>query len=154
MRHQTGRETHHQFRAARIERGGVLIEHEHLRVGERGHEQRDRLPLSARKQSDRIIEPVLQAESDLRQKFFPCAPICSAKERRESSNSSALGCECEIFRNGQFGRGARKGILKHAANELSAAILGPLRYLGGVDRDRAAIEFERTRDCALQRALA
>ena len=51
------RQGDHEFRAAWVERRGVLIEQEQPGACERGHDQRDRLALSARQQPDRIIEP-------------------------------------------------------------------------------------------------
>src|SRR5699024_10638144 len=51
-----------ELRSLRIERGGVLIEKQDPRVREAGHEQRERLTLATREQSDFRFESVLEAQ--------------------------------------------------------------------------------------------
>ena len=57
----------HERRALRVERRRVLVEQQNARLGESGHEQRQRLPLSAGEQPDLRREPVLEAELKRRQ---------------------------------------------------------------------------------------
>ena len=148
------RQADHELGASRVERRGVLVEQKHLGIRERRHQQRDRLPLSAREEADRIVEPVLEPEPDLRQEVAPLRPFRTAKQRRQRPCAAALRRQRQVLRDGQLRRGAREGILEDPAHQMRPPMLRPAGHVDAVDEHATRIEFERSRDRTLKRALA
>ena len=113
-----------------VERRGVLVEQQQLRLLERGHQQRQRLTLTAGQGADLGGEPGLQPQSQIAQQRAVGLSLLLGDAPAKAALLPAACRQRQIFLDVHGGRCAHHGVLKHAAN-----VGGPfvLRKIGHVD---------------------
>ena len=97
LRHDALREREHLFRRARVERRRVLVEQQQLRRHHRRHQKRQRLPLTAREQTDGLAQPVPPA---------PCRAARAGRGRNSRSFAvmrlNGLPCAARRYARARF----------------------------------------------------
>ena len=137
-----------------VQRGGVLVEQQHARVGERCHEQGERLALTAGQQADLCLHARLQAKVEaLEQLDVLGALVLGDAPAQAAALPAALG-KGEVLLDLHVRGGAAHGILEHAAQVLGALGLGQARDVLAVQLDSARIERIHARDHIEQGGLA
>ena len=144
--HDTVRELEHFSRRRGVERRGVLVEQQQLRLLQGGHEQRQRLALAAGEQADLRRHAVLKAEA----KALELLMIFLALRLRDAPAQRALLAaargEGEVLLNLHVRGRAHHGVLEHAADVLRAAVLRHGSHVHTVEDDAAGVHRPDARD--------
>ncbi len=122
--HDTVRELQHLCGGGRIEGGGMLVQQEKLRLAQRGHQQGDRLALAAGEQADLGQQPVLQPEAKHLQPLTVLFGLFFGHLPAQAALLPAPAGQGEVFHQLHVRRGAHHGILKNAADQPGALVLG------------------------------
>ena len=138
----------HLLRRGRVQGGSVLVQQQELWGNEGGHEQGQRLPLAAGKQTHRLLHPVLKAHIQ-QGKFFPEQLLIlagDAGEDRVGSGSRPEIGQRKVFLNGHVGGRALEGVLEQVADDLAALILGRKGNVLPAQHDAALVGNETAGD--------
>ena len=99
----------------RIECRGVLIEQQEFRPGDRRHQKRQRLPLTAGQKPHRLPQPILQSHIQFAQLRAEALAVPAADMPQPAA---AAGGQREIFLDRHARRAAAHRILKQTADDL------------------------------------
>ena len=124
LRHDLLRQRQHLLRRGGVERRGVFVQQQQLRLGNGGHQQRGRLPLAAGEQPHPGLEPVLQPQVQLLQQIPEMGAVPSV-DREEAAAGLARVRQRQVLLDGHVRRGAPQGILVQAA-DVQRALVVPL----------------------------
>ena len=144
--HDAVRQVKHLGCRARVERGGVLVEKQQLRLLQRRHQERQRLPLAAGEQTDLRGHALLKAEIERMQALLVLGTLRLCDAPFQSPVLPAAGGEGEVFFDLHGGRGAHHGILKHAAEKRGTLMLRQAGDVRAVNDDFAAVDLKRARN--------
>ena len=144
--HDAVRQVKHLGGRARVERGGVLVEKQQLRLLQRRHQERQRLPLAAGEQTDLRGHALLKAEIERMETFLVLGALRLCDAPFQAPVLPAAGGEGEVFFDLHGGRGAHHGILKHAAEKRGTLMLRQAGDVRAVNDDLAAVDLERARN--------
>ena len=111
--HDVLRQLQHLFRRSGIQRRRMLIQQQHLRHVIGGHQQRQRLALSAGQQSHRLAHPVLQSHAQQTEPIPECLFICVGNPGEPAAVS---GCQRQVFLNAHVRRAAPHRVLEQPAD--------------------------------------
>ena len=140
--HDAVREFEHLGRRRGVERRGVLVEQQQLRLLQGGHEQRQRLALAAGEQADLRRHAVLKAEA----KALELLMIFLALRLRDAPAQRALLAaargEGEVLLDLHVRGRAHHGVLEHAPQKAGALFLRKIGDILAIDGDGAAIHRE------------
>ena len=103
----------------------MLVQQQELGGNEGGHEQGQRLPLAAGKQSHRLLHAVLKAHIQQRQLFAEHFLVL-AGDAGEDGVGRGAGTQIgqrKVFLNGHVGCRALERVLKQVADDLAALVL-------------------------------
>ena len=75
LRHDLPGKLQHLIGGGRIQCSGMLVQQQQLGGDQRGHEQRQRLTLTAGQQPHRLFHPVFQPQTQLGQTFREQRPV-------------------------------------------------------------------------------
>ena len=144
----------HLFRRRGVERRRVLIEQQELGRNHRRHQQRQRLPLAARQQADRlphtILKPHIQ-QRQLRAEFFLISAGYAAE--RVSVRGAQIR-EREVFFYRHVRRGAAERVLKQPPDNAAALMLRGEGDVTSRKRYAAGIGIEAARDRVEERGFS
>ena len=144
--HDAVRQLEHLGRRRGVERRGVLVEQQQLRLLQGGHEQRQRLALAAGEQADLRRHAVLKAEA----KALELLMIFLALRLRDAPAQRALLAtargEGEVLLDLHVRCRAHHGVLEHAADVLRAAVLRHGSHVHTVEDDAAGVHRPDARD--------
>jgi hypothetical protein len=98
-----------------------------------GHEQRQRLALAAGKAANRIVQAVFQSHVERADAVAQLATQFAVQRPAQSARLAAPRRQRQVLGDGHVRRGAAEGILKNAANEFGAPVLGPARDVASRD---------------------
>ena len=101
-------------RRARVERSRMLVEQQQLRLLQRRHQQRQRLPLTAGEQTDLCRHTVLKTEIQGTQTLLIIGTLCFRHAPAQPAALAAPRRQREIFFDLHGGCGAHHGVLEHA----------------------------------------
>ena len=137
-----------------VECGGVLVEQQQARLGERGHEQGECLALTAREQTDLGVEARVQTEVQALEQLDVLVLFGLGDAPRKAATLAAALGEGKVLGNLHVGCGAAHGVLEHAAQVLGALRLAQTRDVVAVELNNARIERIHAGDHVEQRGLA
>ena len=133
-------DAHDLVGAARIERGGVLVKEQELRAQRRGHQQRERLALSAREAADRIVETPFQPHAELFDARLDAFARTAGQQATDAAAQTAPLRKRQVLRHRQVGRRAAERVLEYAADQCGATVLGPGCEVGFAQADDTGID--------------
>ena len=154
LRHDALREREHLFRRARVERRRVLVEQQQLRRHHRRHQKRQRLPLTAREQTDGLAQPVLQPHVELRELGAEKLAVL----RRDAAERIAVRCaqirEGKVFLDAHVRRGAAQRVLKQPPDDAAAVVLACKGNVLAIQQNAALVHIKAARDGVEKRGFA
>ena len=133
----------------------MFVEQEELRCDNRRHEECQRLTLAAGEQAHGLLHPVLEPQPELGELFAEGGAVGTGDdgEGRALAVRAQEG-QREVFLDRHIRCGAAHRILKHAADELAALIVGHARQLLSVEHDASAVNGKAPGNGVEERALA
>ena len=137
-----------------VERRGVLVQEQQLRVREGGHEQRERLALTAGKQANLAAHAGLQAQAQRGEQLGVLLLLLGGDAPGEAAALAAALGERQVFLDPHVGRGSAHRVLEHTAQILGARGLGEATHVHATQLDHAGIQRVHARDHVQQRGLA
>ncbi|MPN19989.1 hypothetical protein SDC9_167364 [bioreactor metagenome] len=143
-----------QRRTLRVERRGVLVQQQNTWLGERRHDQRQRLPLASREQPDARGQPVLQAQLEGLQFFAELFTARVGDAQFERASTSAGPGDRQILLDRQVRAGAGHRVLEDPAHLAGHPIVGQPGDIFTIDPDAAQIGAVAPRHHIQQRRFA
>ena len=117
-----------------VKGGRVLVKQQQLGVGERGHEQRERLALAAGEQADLGRHARLQAQAQRGEQLGVLLLLLGGDAPGKTALLAAALGQREVLGNLHVCGGAAHRVLEHAAQELGALWLGPVEMKNGAKK--------------------
>src|SRR5450631_1877452 len=108
-----------------IERGGRLVEQQHMRLSSCSHQQAQGLALASRQETHFVVEAILKVEFQRPQTFHSFLTQVAADGKAEPTRRGAAMCDGEIFENRQVLTGADLWVLENSRNQLGARLNRP-----------------------------
>ena len=125
----------------------MFIQKQQLGRHQGGHQQRQRLPLTAGQQTHRGVHPVFQSQTQHGKLFPETFPVCLADHGKRGCVG---GCphirQRQVFLNGHIGGSALQRILEKAADILAALEIGKMGDILAIQNHTAAIRGKGTGD--------
>ena len=137
--HDAVRELEHLGRRRGVERRGVLVEQEQLRLLQGGHEQRQRLALAAGEQADLRRHAVLKAETEALELLMIFLALRLRDAPAQRALLAAARGEGEVLLDLHVRGRAHHGVLEHAADVLRAAVLRHGGHVHTVEDDAPVV---------------
>ena len=123
-----------------VKRCRMLVEQEHLRLVEGGHEQGERLALTTREQADLGGETRVEAQIELLEELGILGLFRFGNAPGETPALAAATCERQVLDNLHIGSRSAHRVLEHATQVLCALRLGKARDVDAIELDHAGIE--------------
>ena len=127
-----------------VKGGGVLVQQQELGLFQGGHQQRQRLPLTAGEQPHLGGQPILQPQPQRRQQSAVFLPLGAGNAPFEGAAAAAAGGQRQIFLDPHIAGSTHHGVLEHAAQIGGTAVLRLVGDVLAVQQDGAAVHGERT----------
>ena len=145
----------HLFRGAGIQGGGVFVQKQQLGGYQGGHQQRQRLALSAGEEAHRVLHPVLQTKPQLAKPLPEVLPVLFGDHGEGTAlvGSPQVG-QGQIFLDGHVGGGTLQGVLEHPADEFTALVVRQTGDVLAVENDGAGVGGEGAGDGAKKGTFA
>ena len=137
------RNAQYLFRRARIQRCRVLIQQKELWRVYGCHNKRKRLPLSAGKAANALVEPIFKPHAEHGYLFAEKLPVPLGNTAEPFPAARGKG---KVFFNGHARRAAAHGVLKQPAYAVRALIFAHKRYVPPVKGYSAAVGYEASGD--------
>ena len=134
-----------------VERCGMLVEQQELRSGDRRHQKRQRLPLTAGQEPHRLPQPIFQAHIQLAQLRAEALAVPAADMPQPAA---AAGRQRQVFFDRHPRCAAAHRILKQTADDLRPPIFRQERHILSVQQDLAAVRQKAAADGAEQRGFS
>ena len=151
-------ELEHLCGGAGIQRGGVLVQQQELGLLERGHQQGQRLTLSAGEQAHLGGHAILQPQAQGLELLAVTLALGLGNANPQGALLAAARSQRKVLLDLHGGGGAGHGILEHAAQQVRAAVLGQVGHVRAVDDDPALVHRphagDGVQDGGLARAVA
>ena len=148
------RDVHHLLRRRGIQRGGMLIQQEHLRLGDGSHQQRQRLTLSAGEEADLHLHPVLQAHLEGGELLAIIGEVLLLHRQGQGEALGLVAGQGEVLLDGQIRRGAFHRVLEKGAHQAGALVFRQMLQVIAVQDDFALVHVEGAGNRAKQRGFA
>ena len=126
----------------------MLVEQQQLGRHHGGHEQCQRLALTAGQKPHRTLHPVLQSHPQQREllaEFLPVGAAHPAENRMSGPRRTQIG-NGEILLNAHIGRRALQRILKQVADRAAAAVLLLKGHILAVEHNGALVHIKAAGD--------
>ena len=137
-----------------VQSGSVLIQQQQLGLLQGGHQQRQRLTLTAGEQAHLGGEAVLKPQIQRFQQFPVICPLQGGDAPLQPPGLAPAGCQRQIFLDLHGGRGAHHGVLKHPPQKCRPLVLRQLGNVLPVNGDGAGIHLEHASDGVQHGGLA
>ena len=154
LRHDALREREHLFRRARVERRRVLVEQQKLRRHHRRHQKRQRLPLTAREQTDGLAQTVLQSHVELRELGAEELAVLGRDAAERIAVRRTQIREGKVFLNAHVRRSAAQRVLKQPPDDTAAVVLTCKGNVLAIQQDASLVHIKAARDGVEERGLA
>ncbi len=163
--HQTGdvppgddffREGEHFVRCGGVKGGSMLVEQKNAGRYHGCHQKRERLPLPAGKESDRLFHPILQPHVQ-KGELFPELLLVLRADPAEIGMTPGGGAqvgERHVFLNGHVGRGSFQGILKKMPDHFAPHMFLAVSDILAAQNNPPFIHIEVSRDGVKERGFS
>ena len=141
--HDAVRELQHLGGGLGVEGGGVLVQQQELGLLQGGHQQRQRLPLTAGEQPYLGGQSILQPQTQWGQQGAVLLPLGVRDAPFEGAAAAAAGGQRQIFLDPHITGGAHHGVLEYPAQIGGTAVLRLAGDILTVQQDGAAVHGER-----------
>ena len=132
-------EVKHLCRSGRVERGGMLVEQQQLRLLQGSHQQCDGLTLAAGEKADSRSHPILQTETESFQAFAVFHTLFFGHTPAETAFLTAAFRKGEVFLQLHVRGRAHHRILKHTPDQKGSLMLGQSGDVVPVQNDAALV---------------
>ena len=152
LRHDAPGQLQHLVRRGGVQCRRVLVQQQ-LRRHHGGHQQRQRLPLTAGQQPHRLVHPILQSHVQLGQLAAEPLPVlgCDAAEGT-SVRGPQIG-QRQILLDGHVGSGPPHGVLKQPPDDPAAPVLRLEGQIRTVQQDAPLVGVKASGDGSKQGGL-
>src|SRR6185437_11248891 len=133
-----------------IKSGCVLVEKQQLGPDKGRHKQRQSLPLTARKQTNRCVEPTLKPHSQAGNAVAHLFACATAQNPPQPPWLSTPRRQREVFCNCKIGSRTTEWVLEHTADHAGPAVLGPTGDINSGYANSSTINWNRAGDRTLQ----
>ena len=144
--HDAVRQLEHLGRRRGVERRGVLVEQQQLRLLQGGHQQRQRLTLTAGEQADLRRHAILKPEAEGLEPLMIFLALGLRDAPAQGALFAAARGEGEVFLDLHVCGRAHHGVLKHAADVLCATKLRHGGHVHAVEDDAPVVHRPDARD--------
>ena len=137
--HQPVRGVQHLGGSFGVQCRGVLVQQQQVGLDEGGHQQRQRLALSAGEKSHLAGQPVLQAQAQDLEMLDVACPLRLGDAPGQPPGLAPPGGQGQIFLDLHGGGGAHHGVLEHPADIGGPLVLRHMGQVHAVDGDGAGV---------------
>ena len=138
----------------RVERCGVLVKQQQLRLLQRRHQKRQCLPLTAGQKPDLVGHALFQPQPQRVQPVIVILALLFRHAPFERALFAAPQRQRQIFLDLHVGRGAEHRVLEHATDKRRALVLRQRRHVHAVNEDVPLVDRPDARDGVQERRFA
>ena len=139
FRHDAVRQLQHLGRRLGVQGGGVLVQQQQLGLFQGGHQQRQRLALSAGEEAYLAGQPILQPQVQIFQHLLVLLLLRLGHAPAEAPPLAPAGRQGQVLQNLHGRRGAQHGVLEDPADIRGPLVVRQVGYVHAADGDGPAV---------------